>query len=151
MNDDDSIGLLIDKLIWLRLPGMAARIRDVLETAASDNLSTLDVVHRLADEEKDNRIRNAIKRRINNAKFPEVNTVDTFDFDFDAIRKQMRARYLALHDLSFIDKGINPLFHRQARHWEDLSRARPGVSCLPGHQARRLRPGAEDAQRASRR
>jgi len=110
MKDDDSIELLIDKLIWLRLPGMAAQIRDVLELAAADNLTALDVVHRLADEEKDNRIRNAIKRRVNNAKFPEINTIDAFDFDFDTIRKRMRARYLALHDLSFIEKGINPLF-----------------------------------------
>ncbi len=110
MKDDDSIALLIEKLIWLRLPGMAAQLGDVLALATTDNLTTLDVVHRLADEEKDNRIRNAIKRRINSAKFPEINTIDAFDFDFDTARKKMRARYLALHDLSFIDKGINPLF-----------------------------------------
>ena len=110
MKEDDSIELLIEKLLWLRLPGMAAEIRAILELAAADNLSTLDVIHRLADEEKDSRIRNAIKRRINNAKFPEVNTIDAFDFGFDVARKQIRARYLALHDLSFLDKGINPLF-----------------------------------------
>lgn len=110
MNDDDSIELLIQKLIWLRLPGMAAQLRDVIALAATDNLTTLDVIHRLADEEKDNRIRNAIKRRINNAKFPEINTIDAFDFGFDASRKKMRERYLALHDLSFLENGINPLF-----------------------------------------
>ena len=36
--------------------------------------------------------------------------VDGFDFEFDAVRKKLRARYLALHDLTFLDKGINPLF-----------------------------------------
>jgi DNA replication protein DnaC len=110
MNDDDSVELLIDKLVWLRLPGMTAHVRELLDQAASDNLTTLDVVHRLADEEKANRIRNAIARRVNGAKFPEVNTIDGFDFDFDAVRKHIRARYLALHDLAFVDKGINPLF-----------------------------------------
>lgn len=110
MKDDDSIELLIDKLRWLRLPGMAAELRDVLALAATDNLTTLDVIHRLADEEKDNRIRNAIKRRINNAKFPEINTIDAFDFAFDSPRKKMRSRYLALHDLAFLERGINPLF-----------------------------------------
>ena len=40
----------------------------------------------------------------------ELNTVDGFDFDFDPVRKKLRARYLALHDLTFLDKGINPLF-----------------------------------------
>ena len=110
MKDDDNIELLIQKLKWLRLPGMAALLRELLQQAASDNLATLDVLNRLADEERANRIRNAIKRRINEAKFPEINTVDGFDFNFDAVRKSIRSRYLALHDLSFIGKGINPLF-----------------------------------------
>ena len=35
---------------------------------------------------------------------------DAFDFDFSACRKKMRARYLGLHDLTFLDQGINPLF-----------------------------------------
>ncbi len=30
MNEDDSIELLIQKLIWLRLPGMAAQLREVI-------------------------------------------------------------------------------------------------------------------------
>jgi len=50
------------------------------------------------------------KRRIQSAHFPQINTVDGFDFDFDACRKKLKARYLALHDLAFLGKGINPLF-----------------------------------------
>ncbi len=67
-------------------------------------------IDRLCDEEKASRLRNAVDRRIRDARFPEVNTVDAFDFDFCPVRKKVRARYLALHDLAFIDKGINPLF-----------------------------------------
>jgi DNA replication protein DnaC len=48
--------------------------------------------------------------RSNKSTIPEVNTVDAFDFDFDPARKKLRARYLALHDLAFVDKGVNPLF-----------------------------------------
>jgi DNA replication protein DnaC len=33
-----------------------------------------------------------------------------FDFDYDPTRKRLRARYLALHDLAFLQKGLNPLF-----------------------------------------
>jgi DNA replication protein DnaC len=110
MNFDDDLSLLLDKLKWLRLPGMMATIKDILETHKKKNLTALEVVHRLCDEEKQSRISSAIKRRINDARFPEINTVDRFDFDFDASRKKMKARYLALHDLSFIDNGINPLF-----------------------------------------
>jgi DNA replication protein DnaC len=52
----------------------------------------------------------AVERRIRDVRFPEVNTIDAFDFDFDPARKKLRARYLALHDLAFVDKGVNPLF-----------------------------------------
>ena len=110
MKNDDSVDVLIEKLRWLRLPGMAQTIKAILALATNDNLSALDVAHRLADEEKASRIRSAVARRISSARFPEINTIDGFDFDFSACRKKLRARYLALHDLTFLDKGKNPLF-----------------------------------------
>jgi DNA replication protein DnaC len=110
MKDQDLLELVIEKLRWLRLPGMARTLKDITERASQENLSALDVADRLADEEKASRMRSAVDRRIRDARFPEVNTVDGFDFDFDADRKKVRARYLALHDLSFLEQGINPLF-----------------------------------------
>jgi DNA replication protein DnaC len=110
MKDDDIVALLVEKLRWLRLPGMAEALPQLLARAAKDNLTVADVVHRLCDEEKQSRMKSAVDRRIKAARFPEVNTVDGFDFDFDPGRKKAKARYLALHDLAFVDKGINPLF-----------------------------------------
>jgi DNA replication protein DnaC len=110
MKNDDYIQLLIEKLRWLRLPGMADVVKALIAQATKENLTALEVAHRLADEEKASRIRSAIKRRIHDARFPEVNTIDGFDFDFSPCRKKLRARYLALHDLTFLDKGQNPLF-----------------------------------------
>jgi DNA replication protein DnaC len=110
MKDDDLLELAIEKFRWLRLPGMARRLKDIVDRARAENLSALEVADRLADEEKASRLRSAVDRRIRDARFPEVDTIDAFDFDFDACRKKIRARYLALHDLSFLDKGINPLF-----------------------------------------
>lgn len=110
MKNDDVIALLVEKLRWLRLPGMAQAMPAILARAAKDNLTAVDVVHRLCDEEKQSRMRSAVDRRIKAARFPEINTVDGFDFDFDPCRKKAKARYLALHDLAFLEKGINPLF-----------------------------------------
>jgi DNA replication protein DnaC len=110
MKDDDVLALLVEKLRWLRLPGMARTIPALLGQAAKDNLTIADVLHRLCDEEKESRISGAVKRRIKAAHFPEINTIDAFDFDFDPCRKKAKARYLALHDIAFVDKGINPLF-----------------------------------------
>jgi len=110
VKEDDRLDLVREKLRWLRLPGMAEQLDSLVAKAAKDNLTVLDVVDRLCDEEKASRLRNAISRRIRDARFPELNTVDAFDFDFCPVRKRLRARYLALHDLAFLDKGVNPLF-----------------------------------------
>jgi DNA replication protein DnaC len=109
-DDGDTLELLLQKLRWLKLPGMVKQATALLELAAKDNLSTLDVLHRLCDEEKQSRLRSAVDRRLHEARFPEINTIDAFNFDFDPGRKKIRARYLALHDLAFLAKGINPLF-----------------------------------------
>lgn len=110
MNDNDQIELLIEKLRWLRLPGMARQIRDVLELARKKNHAAVEVVHRLCDEERASRLKGAVDRRIKDARFPEINTIDAFNFDFCPTRKKLRAAYLALHDLSFLTRGVNPLF-----------------------------------------
>ena len=109
-DDGDLLDLLVQKLRWLRLPGMAKHAATLLARAAKDNLTTVDVVHRLCDEEKASRMRSSVERRIHDARFPEINTIDGFNFDFDPARKKMRARYLGLHDLAFLSSGINPLF-----------------------------------------
>ncbi len=110
MKDKDSLELLLEKLRWLRLPGMARIVAELLEQSGKKNLSPLEVLQRLCDEEKMSRINSAIARRIKGARFPELNTIDAFDFGFDACRKKMRSRYLALHDLAFLERGVNPLF-----------------------------------------
>jgi len=109
-DDGDLLDLLVQKLRWLRLPGMARQVTALLELAAKDNLTTLDIIHRLCDEEKQSRLRSAVDCLLREARFPEINTIDGFNFDFDPGRKKIRARYLALHDLAFLTKGINPLF-----------------------------------------
>ena len=110
MKPEDDVEVLLHKLKWLRLPGMARSVPALLQRAAQDNLTACEVVSRLCDEEKASRLRSAIDARVKGARFPEVNTIDGFNFEFDAVRKKLKARYLALHDVSFLDKGINPLF-----------------------------------------
>lgn len=110
MKDEDDIELTLEKLKWLRLPGMARTLKELLDKAAKENLTTSDVIGRLCDEEKASRMRSAIAAKVKGARFPEINTVDGFDFDFDPVRKKLKARYLALHDAAFLTKGVNPLF-----------------------------------------
>jgi DNA replication protein DnaC len=104
------MALLIAKLRALRLIGMADSMPDLLERAAKKNFSTLEVLDRLCDEERQGRRQRAVERRIKQAHFPEVNTVDAFDFACAPARKRIKSRYLALHDMAFLDRGVNPLF-----------------------------------------
>lgn len=109
-DDRGELEQFLEKLRWLRLPGMARAAEALFAEAAKKNLTPLEVAHRLCEEEKKSRVEGAIKRRLQEARFPEINTVDAFDFDFDACRKKLKARYLALHDLAFLGRGTNPLF-----------------------------------------
>lgn len=110
MKPSDKVELLREKLRWLRMPGMLEALDDIIEEANKKNLTAIDVVDRLCDAEKNSRTRRAIARRISSAKFPEVNTVDAFDFTHDAVRKKLKGRYLALCDMTFLEQGKNPLF-----------------------------------------
>ena len=110
MKREDQVELTRQKLKWLRLPGMARALDELLRKAAKENFTPVEVVSRLCDEEKASRLASAINAKVKGARFPEVNTIDGFDFDFDPVRKKLKARYLAMHDVAFLDKGINPLF-----------------------------------------
>lgn len=110
MKQEDKTAMLIENLKWLRLPGMAQTLKDILKKAAQENLSALDVVERLAEEEISSRVKRSVQRRITEAKFPELNTIDGFDFAYSPERKKIKSRYLALHDMTFLETGINPLF-----------------------------------------
>ena len=96
-DDGDLLDLLIQKLRWLRLPGMAKQVTPLLELAAKDNLSTLDVVHRLCDEEKQSRLRSAVDRRLREARFPEINTIDaSYPGRISPMRRSVRNSLAAL-------------------------------------------------------
>jgi len=110
MNPKDKIALLIDKLRALRLIGMAETVAEVLARASQNNLSVLEVMDQLCDEEQQGRRKRNVERRIREAHFPEINTIDAFDFSFDPGRKRIKSRYLTLHDMAFLGQGINPLF-----------------------------------------
>lgn len=104
------LGAILDKLRWLRLPGMTRSLEELVERATKENLAPLEIVDALCDAEKNSRIKSAVERRIKSARFPEINTVDAFDFGFDPHRKKVKARYLALTDLTFIDRCVCPVF-----------------------------------------
>jgi DNA replication protein DnaC len=104
------LAAVIAKLRRLKLPGMARALEALVERAKNENLTPLEIVDALCEEEKNSRIRSAVERRIRGARFAEINTIDAFDFAWDPARKKIRSRYLALHDLTFLDRAVCPIF-----------------------------------------
>lgn len=110
MKDNDKLEMILAQLRWLKLPGMVHALEALLARATKTNMTPLDIVGALADAERASRIESAIKRRVRDARFPEISTIDTFDFGFDAVRRKAKARYLALADLGFLERGVCPIF-----------------------------------------
>lgn len=110
MKNELDLAAVMEKLRWLRLPGMVRALEALVERARKNNLTPLEIVDALCEEEKNSRIKSAVDRRIRGARFAEINTVDSFDFEWDAVRKKVRARYLALHELTFLDRAVCPIF-----------------------------------------
>ena len=53
MKEGYLLELVIEKLRWLRLPGMAKGLSDLLERANKENLSGLEFLSRLANRESE--------------------------------------------------------------------------------------------------
>ena len=92
----------------LKMYRMAQLLPDYLKTAADTNLPHLDFIEGLVEEETASKTEKAIKHKLKRAKFPQVKTLDTFDFSFQtSISKK---KILELANLSFIDRKENVIF-----------------------------------------
>jgi len=92
------------KLMSLRLKTSSQNI-DLIHTQVMDkNLSFLQGIERLLDLELEQREQARIKRCFKQSKLTSVQTIDQFDFDHHASRKNQKHVMLNLLSLEFIDK-----------------------------------------------
>ncbi len=99
---------LIYKLKSIRLSGMTRQLDIRLQEAASHELSYLDFLKNLVDDEITIRKDRLLNRRFKQAAFPYVKTIDDFDFSFNpSINKQLIKR---LATTAFVSKLENILF-----------------------------------------
>src|SRR6266496_6395308 len=90
---------LQDKLLALRLKGMADALGAVMEQAAQHNLDLLTTLRRLADLELEQRFQNAIALRWRQSKLTDKLTIDQFDFSHHKSRQEQKTRILNLLNL----------------------------------------------------
>lgn len=94
---------LEEKLRALYLINSAERYSVFSNQAEKDNLSYENFLEQLIDEELEGRSKRAIQRRIREARFPSVSTLDQYDFSHPSkINKKL---ILQLFDLKFLEKN----------------------------------------------
>ena len=96
------IVLLKHQLTVLRLPTVKAECEQVARQCASENIDYLGFLLRLCEREVASRERRACERRLKAARFPQVKSLD--EFDFTAQPSLNRALILELTRCEFIDR-----------------------------------------------
>jgi len=97
-----------DNLEKLRLQGMAQVLDRVAEEAAKANVTYLDFLDRLLEEEAAARYQRTVAFKTRMARFPFFKTLDQFDFSFQPSIDERQIKELAT--LRFIASGENVIF-----------------------------------------
>jgi len=99
---------LQDNLRYLKLTTVIRNYEEEAKKAAENNLGYVQYLERIISQEVQDKLTRAIKKRIIHAKFPDIKTIDQYDFNYPAkINKQ---QVLKLFDMKFIERKENVLF-----------------------------------------
>jgi DNA replication protein DnaC len=98
------IDSLIGKLKRLRLITFASNIKQTIETAEEKSWSSLQIIDHLAELELNEREKNRVELRFKQSRLLVRPTIDQFDFNFHASRKNQKSKILNLMDMEFISQ-----------------------------------------------
>lgn len=101
---------LDEKLTQLQLMGAPAFLAAWGEQHPAERAPVRAVLEALVDHELARRRERLVAARILAAKFVEVQTVDTFNFEYNASTRQLRRRYLNLLATDLVAEGCGALF-----------------------------------------
>ena len=99
---------LIYKLKSIRLSGMARKVDIRLQEATANELSYLEFLNNLVEDELAIRKDRLLNRRLKQAKFPYLKTISDFDFSFNPSINRQQIKKLAT--AAFISNNENVLF-----------------------------------------
>ena len=133
-----SVVLLHHHLKALRLPTVAAECEKVASWAAADNADHLSYLLRLTELELLEREKRAAERRVKAARFPNIKTLETFDF---ASRPSVNKVLIAeLMRCEYIDKKENILMvGNPGTGKSHLATALAAQACAKGYRVRFIR------------
>jgi len=100
---DDNVQARLERdLAELKLPEIARNYRDVLDQAARNGTSMLEVLATLIGMEQTARQQRALERRLREARLPKQKTLAEYDFNFP--KRIAKAAIVRLFDCDFIPR-----------------------------------------------
>jgi DNA replication protein DnaC len=97
-----------DQLTALNMNHAAQSLTDLIDTAQKEDWSPLATINALLGKERDSRTDKARSRRMKEAGFPFMATIEEFDFGFQ--RSVSKKHMLKLKELSWLESAFNILF-----------------------------------------
>lgn len=92
----------------LKMPGLLKRLDELVRQAEAESWSALDVIEHALSTEVASREESSVRLRVREARFPDVLTIDTFDF---ALAPGVdKAQVLTLARGTFVDEKQNIVF-----------------------------------------
>ena len=126
---------LIDKLHQLRLPAFVTNAEELIQDDPQKAAVVLPSVEQMADGELSHRKQRTIQRRIKDAQFVRIQTVDAFDFAYNASTQKLRKRYLQLLQAGPVEQAIGATFVGNSGLGKThLARAIGYAECQRGHR-----------------
>lgn len=124
-----------EKLEALKLSQVAAGLRDLLGKDRPRAKIVIDALTPLLQQELNARKEKAISRRIKDAQFIRIQTVDAFNFNYNASTKKLKNRYLRLLSADAVTENISAIFLGNAGLGKThLARALGYAACQAKHR-----------------
>jgi DNA replication protein DnaC len=101
---------LEEKLAALRLATAAQTLAAWAARPPAERALLREALEHLADRELARRRERTVAARIQAARFVQVQTVDTFNFEYNASTRKLRSRYLNLLATDLAQEGVGALF-----------------------------------------
>lgn len=104
------IEALAEKLRRLRLPTFLEHLEKLSEHKPSQASQIAQILDAMADGELADREQRTIERRIREARFIRLQTIDRFDFDYNPSTRKIKKRYLQLLHADPVAQGVGAVF-----------------------------------------
>lgn len=126
---------LLEKLRQLRLGAFARGVEELVDNDPQKAASVLAILAPMADTELAERKERTVQRRITDAQFVRIQTVDNFDFTYNAATRKLKNRYLRLLEAGPVEKAIGAIFVGNSGLGKThLARALGYAACQRGHR-----------------